>query len=132
VLKLEEIFSRNLDNKKSPSDQNFLFNQWLTDDKTLLYAACQEGKFDIVEFFLNKGLNTKVKSRTETNEFETPLQVAARWHYVNIVQLLLERGKYEKEEVENCLKMKGLKPSIVTLLKNHLKLIKKKGKCSCF
>jgi ankyrin repeat protein len=131
VEKLEELFSSNID-YKSPSDPHFLFNQWLTDEKTLLYIACQEGKYDIVDFFLQKGLNTKIKSKSEDNEYETPLQAAARWNYVNIVHLLLDKGGYERKDIENCLKMKNLKPSVTSILKSHLKLIRRKSGCGCF
>ena len=81
LQKIEEIFGKNLAQQKklSPNDPNYLFNQLLSNGKNLLYVACQEGKIEIVEYFLNKGLNTKIKSKSDDNEFETPLQVAARW-----------------------------------------------------
>jgi ankyrin repeat protein len=104
----------------------------LSEEKTLLYVACQEGKYDIVDFFLKKGLNPKIKSKTEDNEFETPLQVAVRWNYVNIVHLLLDKGGYDKKDIENCLKMENLKSPVVSILKSHLKLIRRKSGCGCF
>jgi hypothetical protein len=77
-------------------------------------------------------LNTKIKSKSEDHEYEIPLQAAARWNYVNIVHLLLEKGGYERKDIENCLKTKDLKPPVVSLLKSHLKLIKRKSGCGCF
>jgi hypothetical protein len=98
----------------------------------LLYVACLEGKVEIVEFLLKKGLNGKIKSKAQEYEFETPLQVAARWNYINIVKLLLGKVDYSRSEIEICLKTSTLKPPTIAILKNKLKDMKKKKGCSCF
>jgi ankyrin repeat protein len=134
LRKIEEIFGKNLAQPKKllPNDPNFLFNQLLSNGKNLLYVACQEGKIDIVEYFLNKGLNTKIKSKSDENEFETPLQVAARWGYTNIVKLLLEKGGYDSLDIDNALKIPDLKKNIITMLKVHFKTIGRRRSCACF
>ena len=42
---------------------NYLFNQPTSENKTLLYLACQEGNKKIVDFFLSKNLNCNIKSK---------------------------------------------------------------------
>jgi ankyrin repeat protein len=126
------LFKCNKDDVYPINHVDYLFNQWHSNEKTLLYTACQEGKDDIVEYLLDKGLNTKVKSKIDNNEYETPLQVAARWNYVNIVNLLLEKGNYEVKDIQSCLKMPGLKPATVTILKSHFKTFQAKKGCACF
>jgi ankyrin repeat protein len=131
LQRLQELLVYNDDNYPL-YDPRHLFNQWLVNNKTLLYVACQEGKYDIVEFFISKGLNTKIKSKADNNDFELPLHAAARWGYVNIVKLLLERGKYTSQEIKTCLAMDLLKESTAMVLRNHLKEVKKSKGCSCF
>jgi ankyrin repeat protein len=132
--KIEEIFKKNSTQPKklSPSDPNYLFNQLLSNGKNLLYVACQEGNIEIVDYLLNKGLNTKIKSKSDDNEFETPLQVGARWGYTTIVKLLLEKGGYDSVDVENTLKCKGLKKGMINMLKIHLRTIRRRKGCVCF
>lgn len=93
-----------------------------------------EGNLEVVKIFLEKNLNPSILSKNDLNEYETCLQVSARWGYNEIVNLILEkRGPVIKqEEVENTLKLKNLKSSIVKLLKEHLKKKKGKGGCACF
>jgi len=81
-------------------------------------------------------LNPSILSKSDSNEFETCLQVAARWGYNDIVMAILEKrlDLIKTEEIENTLKIENLKPSIVKLLKSFLKLKSKKSKkgCACF
>ena len=53
---IDEIYRYNPDrNTRIEIDPEFIFNTPLiSNGKTLLYIACQEGKEDIVEYFLNK------------------------------------------------------------------------------
>ena len=88
--------------------------------KTLIYTACKEGKIEIVQFLLNKGLNPLVKSRIG-NEYESNLQVAARWNYPNIVELLLSKVDYKKEEIIETYKMNEIEKRIRRILKDFLK-----------
>ena len=99
--------------------------------KTLLYIACQEGKEDIVEYFLNKKLNVRIRSKIDKNTDETPLECACRWNYLKIVKLLLTKVKYTKEEISSVLKIKGLSKSVIEILREYNKKIKK-SKVSCF
>ena len=105
---MDEIFNKNLERFLFENNHpNFLFNQPLPDcKKTLMYIACQEGNYQVVEFFLNKNMNPSIKSKINDNEFETCLEVAARWNYIDIVKLLQNPyiTKQQKDEIDKDLK----------------------------
>jgi hypothetical protein len=103
------------------NDPNFKFNTPLGNGKTLLYIACQEGKIDIVRYLLEKKINAFVKSKLDAKDGESPLGVAARWNYANIVSLLLEKVQYRKEHILEVLDMQGLTKRIRKTLKRHYK-----------
>lgn len=134
---LDEIFYCNKERHLfNPNDQNFLFNQPFSDNKkNLLYIACQEGNFEIVNYFISKNLNPNLKSKTDDNEYETCLQVAVRWNYVDIVKLLLEKCKLSEVEVSEAMK-NCFNKQILNLLKQYLKekygAKGKKSGCACF
>jgi ankyrin repeat protein len=106
----------------------------MSDGKTLFYHACLEGNLEVVQIFLEKNLNPSILSKNDFNEYETCLQVSARWGYNEIVNLILEKRGHliKNEELENTLKIKNLKSSIIKLLKEHLKNKKGKRGCACF
>lgn len=118
---IDEIYKYNPDrNIKSESDDSFIFNTPLkSNGKTLIYLACQEGKEEILIYFLNKGLNAKIPSIIDGNN-ETPLECACRWGYLKIVQILLNRVSYTKKEIKKCLKINGISESIVEKLNEKL------------
>jgi ankyrin repeat protein len=104
-------------------------------EKTLLYTACQDGNFEVVEYFLIKGLLPSIKSKTDENDFENCLDVAARWNYVEIVKLLLDKGNFSEGEIRQTLKSKNLTKSVKDLINSHLSSknqSKKKKGCACF
>lgn len=44
-------------------NENSLFNTPMSNGRTLLYVACQEGKAEIISFLLRKGLDPSIRSR---------------------------------------------------------------------
>ncbi len=72
---LKQIRNTSLKEKNNP---NFIFSQPLSDNKTLLYIACREGKYDIVKFMLDNKFDPKIKSAISDIEDESCLQVASR------------------------------------------------------
>jgi hypothetical protein len=92
------------DKFRNYTDINILLNTHLN-GKTLMYAACREGKLDIVKLLLSLDVNPHIKSILEENEIEDCLQVACRWNYPNVVDALLKRGKYPKIEIKNAMKI---------------------------
>lgn len=134
LQELEELFNKNPERTLHDSTHpKFLFNQLLHNGKTLLYIACQEGKYEIVQFFLSKNLNANILSKSDDNEYESCLQVAARWNYPDIVQLLLDKGNLQQKDLEDTLKIKYLKKPVAKLIKKKLKSEKRsKGGCACF
>lgn len=131
---LEELFYRNPERSLYDSSHpKFLFNQLLHNGKTLLYIACQEGKLEIVDLFLSKNLSASIPSKSDNDEYESCLQVAARWNFIDIVQLLLNKGNLKQNDLEDTLKLKYIKKPVANLIKNKLKLEKRnKGGCACF
>lgn len=130
---IEDIYQYNPDrNIRNEIDEDFIFNTPLEKNgKTLIYLACQEGKEEIVEYFLNKKLNPKVKSKIDKKTYETPLECASRWGYSKIVKLLLSKVKYTSKEINKVLKMKGLSKIIIDILHLYLNSINRM-RVSCF
>ena len=91
-----------------PGDENSLFNIPLSNGKTLIYMACQEGKEDILRFFLEKKLCPLINSKTEFNKYENCLDVAVRWNFVNIVEILLETKLFRINMVKDALGKRNL------------------------
>ena len=116
---------------RDENDSNFKFNTALPNGKTLLYIACQEGKIDVVQYLIDKKLNPMVKSKLDEKEGESPLGVAARWNYINIVNLLLEKVEYKREHIIEVLDMQGLTKRIRKTLKRHYKINFKSKKFYC-
>jgi ankyrin repeat protein len=108
---------------------NILLNTYLRDGKTLLYIACKEGKLDIVKYFLTLNINTNVKSYLGEKEFETPIQVACRWNYFKIVEVLLKNGKHSVHDIKQCLKLTQSK-DVQDILNNYIK--NKKSFSCCY
>ena len=69
-----------------------MFNQKLSNGKTLFYIACQEGNKEIVKYFLEKNLNPNIRVYYNDN-IDSCLAVAVRWNFVDIVKILLESKK---------------------------------------
>ena len=63
IQELEEIIKKDPDsNSIDIKNKNSLFNIPMSNGRTLLYIACQEGKTEIIEFLLEKGLDPSIKS----------------------------------------------------------------------
>jgi hypothetical protein len=102
----------------SHKDPKFKYNLHLENGKTLLYSACQEGRLDLVSYFvIERKLDPFVKSR----EGESPLGVSCRWSYTQIVTLLLKNVEYKKEHIKEVLKINGLTEGIKNQLFNYIK-----------
>ena len=116
-------------NIKNESNNDFIFNTPLkSNGKTLLYIAVQEGKEEIVKYFLKKGLNPKIPSLIDEIE-ETPLECACRWNYIKIINLLLENVLYNKKDIIKALRINGISNQVIFTLKNYLKI---NDQVSCF
>jgi ankyrin repeat protein len=113
------------------SDEQHLFNQHLSNGKTLLYIACQEGKLEIVDFLIESGLNPFIKTKGAYSE--SCLQVACRWGYTRIVRLLLEKVYYNREQVEETLYMEGISNEIRLIIEEYIsKKFANRTCLSCF
>ena len=130
---LEKLFNKNPEkNKYSPEDKNYLFNQKLSNGKTLIYIACQEGNKEIVKFFLEKNLNPNIRVYYNDND-DTCLGVAVRWGYVDIVKILLESKKINIEIIKEVLEFEDCNKKIKEMLIKSLPESKrKKSTCECF
>lgn len=104
--------SGSLDNKNNDS----VMNQRNESGKTLLYIACQEGFFEIVDFLLDQKIDSKIKSRRSGSEYESCLAVAVRWKFYNIVKLLLEKGCYSETDINECASLDFISENIYHLL----------------
>lgn len=67
IEELECLINKDPDgNLVNTKNRNFLFNTPMSNGRTLLYIACQEGKLEIVKFLLSKGLDPSIKSKVIT------------------------------------------------------------------
>jgi len=122
LKKIDELYLYNPDrNIKNESQDDFIFNQPLKKNKkTLLYICIQEGKLNILEYFIKKGLNPKIDSCLD-NIYESNLECACRWNYIKIVKFLLLNVEYNRSEILKILKKKNLSNNIIKMLKTYLK-----------
>ena len=128
---LDELWEKNPDKfSRDASDEKFLFNQKMPNGQTLLYIASREGSYRILKYMLDKNLNAKIKSKVsilfkllqiDENNEESCLQVAARWGYFNIVDLLLEKVDYEKEELKEAINQNNINQRIIFKILNYFK-----------
>ena len=134
IEEFEKLFNQNPEkNKYSPEDKNYLFNQRLSNGKTLLYIACQEGNTEIVKFLLEKKLNPNIKAIYFDME-DSCLAVAVRWNFFDIVKLILESNKIYEEDIYDILNQEKCSLKIKNLILNFIPDDKKqkcKG-CGCF
>jgi ankyrin repeat protein len=123
--------TRDSNNEKS---KNFLFNQPLSDKKTLMYIACREAKYSIVKFMLEKHFDPHIRSQLNDKETESCLQVASRWGMLDIVKLLLEKVEFQEGEIKETLEMEGLSKHIRRVLTQYYsdKFHKNEGCFMCF
>ena len=133
IEEFEKLFSQNPEKDRYlPEDKNHLFNQRLSNGKTLLYIACQEGATDIVKYFLQKKLNPNIKAIYFDME-DTCLSVSVRWNYYDIVKLILESNRIYEEDIEDTLENEICNDKIKQLLISYIPEDRKKRKgCTCF
>lgn len=130
VDKIEKILSKDSEFSKGDLSKT-KYDSPLSNGKTLLYMACQEGKVEIVNCLLDKKINPFVLSKIDKNEFESPLQVACRWNYINIVNLLLEKVNFKKEHIKEALNIEGITKTVKIILTKYLSAKYKKKRFCC-
>ena len=133
IEEFEKLFIQNPEKERFlPEDKHYLFNQRLSNGKTLLYIACQEGATEIVKYFLEKRLNPNIKANYYDME-DTCLAVAVRWNFYDIVKLLLESNRIYPDDIEETLENENCNEKIKELLFSHIPEDRKKKKgCGCF
>jgi ankyrin repeat protein len=109
------------------TDINIVLNMHLN-GRTLMYTACREGKLDIVKYLLSLDVNPHIKSILDDNEIEDCLQVACRWNYPQVVNALLQRGKYSKVELKNAFNITKSE-KVKHVLMRYLKIISRSMCC---
>ncbi|KAL4475766.1 hypothetical protein ABPG72_011543 [Tetrahymena utriculariae] len=83
---------------RSPDDPEHLINKLNSQGFSPLYIACMNQNIEIVKFLLKIGAIPNIKTKNK----DTCLEVAARWRYVNVVQILLQyESKFDTKDLEN-------------------------------
>ena len=135
ISQFEKLFQQNPEKLRySPYDEKYLFNQPLSNGKTLLYIACQEGTEEIVEYLLSKELNPNIRVHYYDME-DTCLWVACRWGYYEIVKMLLETKLIPPDDIDKALEEEyKVNKKISKLLFSYLpdKYKKRRKGCACF
>jgi hypothetical protein len=73
-----------------------------------------------------------IKSKYEPNKTENCLDVAVRWNYKKIVELLLLSKKFGEREIKEILGRMNINKEIQIMLRKYLNMIKSKNSCKCF
>ena len=134
IEEFEELFNSNPEKSRFlPEDKHYLFNQRLSNGKTLLYIACQEGATEIVRFFLQKRLNPNIKANYYDME-DSCLAVAARWNYYDIVKLILDSNRVYEDDIIDILNNEKCSQKIKELIISYIPDDRKKRNkgCNCF
>lgn len=133
IQEFDKLFNLNPEKRQySTEDKNYLFNQHLSNGKTLLYIACQEGSNEIVEYLLSKNINPNIKVNYYDME-DTCIGVASRWNYYDIVYKLLRTNKINADDIVNTVEKENCNKKIKKLLLDYLSLANsRKGGCACF
>ena len=118
IEEFEELFNSNPEKSRFlPEDKHYLFNQRLSNGKTLLYIACQEGATEIVRFFLQKRLNPNIKA-----------------NYYDIVKLILDSNRVYEDDIIDILNNEKCSQKIKELIISYIPDDRKKRNkgCNCF
>ena len=123
-------------NKRKESDDDFILNQPLkSNGKTLIFIAVEEANFEILKYFIEIGLNPKINSKIDDNDFESPLEYACRWNYIKIIELLLSKIEFTKTEILFIYRKNKnyLSNEVIDILKSYLRNHPKSSeKAYCF
>jgi ankyrin repeat protein len=112
------------DPKKYFYDRNnpmHLINKTNRMNQTPLYLACRNGNLSIVQFLLEQQADPHLLSNVDDHEKENILQVAIRWNHRHLVVYLLGNVKWTENEIRNCIKLDGLDPQLLMILKVYSK-----------
>lgn len=133
IQEFDKLFNLNPEKTRySTEDKHFLFNQHLSNGKTLLYIACQEGSNEIVDYLLSKDINLNIKVSYYDME-DTCIGVSCRWNYYDIAQKLLQTNKIDQADIVNTLEKENCNNKIKSLLLDYLpRDHNRKRGCGCF
>ena len=104
--------------KDEANDQQ-IFNRLLSNGCTLLFSACKEGKVEFVQFMLDKQWNPFQKCLVKGTK-ESVLDIAAKWNYVEVVELLLAKVNFPESYLMTAYKL-AENYTIRRLIKSKLK-----------
>ena len=97
-------------------------------DQTALYLAVQNNNLDVVMLLVEHGADIKalstIDAKDDQKEQESNLEVAARWGFGPIIEFLLNRASWTKDELNRALSLASTKDA--------RDVIKKRRKSSSF
>lgn len=94
--------------------------------------ACLDGDFELVNLFLENGLDPTIKikdfssKKVEETQNENCLIVSARWNYIEIVKLLLSKNLFCEKDIQICL-TENISQNMRKLLMSYCKEVKVKN-----
>eukprot|EP00347_Sterkiella_histriomuscorum_P000995 403373739 len=100
-------------------DPNHLINKYNRVSKTPLYVACQHGNLDVVQLLLEQQADPFILSKAGHKEWESLLQVTARWSHIKVFEYLIQNVKWEKKEILLLLKLQNINPAIKEMAKRY-------------
>jgi hypothetical protein len=106
-----------------------LVNKRGLNQQTPLYVAAKNGNYEVCKLLLEFNADHLLTSQIE-NEQETALEVAGRWGYTKVINVLLTHRNWPKGILKKAL-AKSTTTSIRKLLRSYIKARKYSG-CSCF
>lgn len=106
-----------------------LVNKRGPNQQTPLYVAAKNGNSEVCKLLLELNADHLLSSQIE-NEQETALEVATRWGYTKVVQVLLTHRKWPKKILKNALAKSNTR-TISKLLNTYIRT-RSNPSCSCF
>lgn len=110
---------------------NCLVNQLNLRNQTPLHIACTNNNRPLINLLLDFGADPKLKSTVsvvnDRRQLENALETSVRWGYVDIVDCLLKRCQWSRQEIKSAIKL-APSPKLKSMLRVERKKLRKSVK----
>ncbi|CAG9328139.1 unnamed protein product [Blepharisma stoltei] len=89
----------------NPTSELSFLNKRNVVGRTPLYEAALNGYPNVIRCLIEFGANPLIKSEVGDNEMESCLEVACRWGNIKAVEVLLNFGKWKKQDISKARKL---------------------------
>eukprot|EP00753_Platysulcus_tardus_P019464 PLAT7227.3.p2 GENE.PLAT7227.3~~PLAT7227.3.p2 ORF type:complete len:185 (+),score=79.47 PLAT7227.3:46-555(+) len=119
---MDELLGSDPNNHYAASDPRRLVNAVDSENRTALYWAAQTGNERLLNMLLSYQADHMIAAVVDDDEeeWETPLECAARWGFRAIVVALLDAASHKHAVVKSAMKL-SRSPSVRDVLQPHKK-----------